>query len=103
MTRFSMIAIAICLAIAPFGGSRVAVAQVLTPSAPTLPPPPAAPPPPKIEVPAVPQMDVPQGANLAPQPRSSFGDRVTNCLHEGAAAGLNAGDRATYSRSCANQ
>jgi hypothetical protein len=32
----------------------------------------------------------------------SFGDRVTPCLHEGAAAGLGPGDRAAYSRGCAN-
>jgi hypothetical protein len=101
MTRLFVIAVVACLAVA--GLSDDAVAQVLTPGAPLLPPPPPPPPSPKIEVPKVPQMDVLQGPNLAPQPRSSFSDRVTNCLHEGAAAGLNGADRGTYSRSCANQ
>jgi hypothetical protein len=35
--------------------------------------------------------------------RGSFGDRVTGCLHDGAAAGLGPNERAAYSRSCANR
>jgi hypothetical protein len=35
--------------------------------------------------------------------RGSFGDRISRCLDEGAAAGLGPSDRAAYSRSCANQ
>jgi hypothetical protein len=68
---------------------------------PPLPPPP---PPPKIEVPAIPQMDaplpVPQVQGLR---RGSFGDRITKCLEDGAAAGLGPSARSAYSRACANQ
>jgi hypothetical protein len=81
------------------------VAQIFAPNVvPPNPPPPPPPPPPKIEVPVVPKLDAPP-----PQPtvkrsrRGSFSDRVTNCLHQGAAAGLNPSDRAAYSRACANQ
>jgi hypothetical protein len=35
--------------------------------------------------------------------RGSFGDRISRCLDEGAAGGLDPGQRAAYSRSCANQ
>ncbi len=66
---------------------------------PPLPPPP---PPPKIEVPVVPQMDAPPRQNYLPAPRPSFGDRITTCLNEGAAAGLGPSDRGEYSRACAN-
>lgn len=68
------------------------------------PPPPAPPPPPKIEVPAIPKMDAPlplpqvQGSQ-----RGSFGDRISKCLDDAAAGGLRPGERAAYSRSCANQ
>lgn len=82
-----------------------ASAQFLPPgsSALTVPPPPA-PPPPKIEVPVVPKMgDLPH-QNYVPQAaRPSFGDRITNCLQDGAAAGLGPNDRAAYSRACANR
>jgi hypothetical protein len=60
-------------------------------------------PPPKIEVPAIPKMDAPVTRNYVPQSRPSFSDRVTTCLQEGAAAGLGSGDRASYSRACANR
>jgi hypothetical protein len=81
-------------------------------------PAPIAPPPPRIDVPVVPRLgDVPQARGVPvvpkldelPQPqhtgrnRRSFGDRVTDCLHDGAAAGLGPADRATYSRACANR
>jgi hypothetical protein len=68
------------------------------------PPLPQPPPLPKIEVPAIPQMDAPlplprvQGLQ-----RGSFGDRISRCLDEGAAAGLGPNERAAYSRGCANQ
>jgi hypothetical protein len=68
---------------------------------PPLPPPP--PPPPRIEVPAIPQMDVATQPSLRPSPRTSFGDRFSRCLDEGAAGGLNQAGRAAYSRACANQ
>jgi hypothetical protein len=35
--------------------------------------------------------------------RGSFGDRISKCLDDAAAAGLRPGERAAYSRSCANQ
>ena len=68
---------------------------------PPLPPPP---PGPKIEVPVIPKMDAP-----APLPqvqglsRGSFGDRVTKCLDDAAAAGLGPSQRSAYSRACANR
>jgi|SRR5689334_918193 len=68
------------------------------------PPPPAPPPPPKIEVPAIPKMDAPPQRSYAPIARQkSFGERVTKCLDEGAAAGLGPNERATYSRNCATR
>ncbi len=72
------------------GGSRIPI---------PLPPPP---PPPKIEVPVVPKVDELPQRNYVPPPRPSFGDRVTTCLEQGAAAGLGPSDRAAYSRACAN-
>lgn len=82
-----------------------ASAQVIPPGGsqfnPPLPPPP---PPPKIEVPAIPQIDAPV---LVPQvqgqQRGSFGDRISKCLEDGAAAGLGPNERSAYSRGCANQ
>jgi hypothetical protein len=67
------------------------------------PPLPAPPPPPKIEVPPIPQMDVPSQPSLRAAPRPSFGDRISRCLDEGAAIGLNTAERSAYSRACANQ
>jgi hypothetical protein len=82
-----------------------ASAQVVPPGGSQFNPPlPAPPPPPKIEVPAIPRMDatlpVPQVQGLQ---RGSFGDRISKCLEDGAAAGLDPGQRAAYSRACANQ
>lgn len=95
----------ILLGIALAWPAGVATAQLFGPGvAPSNPPPPPPPPPPKIEVPAVPKFDAPP-----PQPkargskRGSFGDRVIDCLHQGAAAGMTPGERAAYSRACANQ
>jgi hypothetical protein len=67
------------------------------------PPLPAPLPPPKIEAPKIPQLDAPQRYDYVPAPRSSFGDRVTRCLDEAAAAGVKPSRRAAYSRSCANR
>ena len=68
---------------------------------PPLPPPP---PPPKIEVPVIPKKDaplpVPQVQGLQ---RGSFGDRISKCLEDGAAAGLGPSERSAYSRACANR
>jgi hypothetical protein len=86
-------------------GVTVSHAQIFAPGPATsivpLPPPP---PPPRIEVPVVPKLDAPP-PNVAGAPRSrgSFGDRITTCLQDAAAAGLNSSDRAAYSRACANQ
>jgi hypothetical protein len=56
-----------------------------------------------MDVPVVPQMDAPPRADLKAPPRKSYGRRVTKCLEDGAAAGLDSADRAAYSRACANQ
>ena len=86
-------------------GATGTAAQIVQPPGATLQPPPPAPiPPPRIEVPAVPQMDSPPASPRAQgTSRKSFGDRITNCLQDGAAAGLNANERAAYSRACANR
>jgi hypothetical protein len=83
----------------------VAMAQAMIPPGYPLssPPPPSAPPPPRIEVPVVPKMDELPRQNPVRSSRKSFGDRITECLQDGAAAGLDPADRATYSRSCANR
>jgi hypothetical protein len=81
-----------------------AAAQILPPGAAILtPPPPAAPPPPSMAVPVVPKLDQIPTTSTAPRARGSFGDRITDCLQDGAAAGLGPNDRATYSRACANR
>jgi hypothetical protein len=67
---------------------------------PPLPPPP---PPPKIEAPVIPQLDAPAHHNYVPEPGPSFGERISKCLDEAAASGLNPGERAAYSRGCANR
>jgi hypothetical protein len=84
---------------------NTASAQFIPPGGSQLNPPlPPPPPPPKIEVPAIPQIDaplpVPQVQGLQ---RGSFGDRITKCLEDGAAAGLGPNQRSAYSRACANQ
>jgi hypothetical protein len=87
------------------GASAQVMSQVIPPGGsqfnPPLPPPP--PPPPKIEAPVVPQMDAPLRQDYKPEPRPSFSDRISRCLDEGAASGLDPSDRAAYSRSCANR
>jgi hypothetical protein len=98
------ISIAACLVAALLVGLDSASAQIIIPPGgsqfnPPLPPPP---PSPKIAVPVVPQMDAPPSYNYQPTPSPSFGDKITTCLQEGAAAGLGPGDREAYSRSCAN-
>jgi hypothetical protein len=83
----------------------VAQAQMLPPGASQFSPPPPAPlPPPKIEVPVVPQMDAPPSQPaVQPSGRGSFGERINTCLDQAAASGLGPGERAEYSRSCANR
>jgi hypothetical protein len=84
---------------------NTASAQMLPPGASQFNPPPLPPPPPpKMEVPVLPQMDAPPSQpTVQPSERGSFGDRINTCLDEGAAAGLSPGERAAYSRSCANR
>jgi hypothetical protein len=100
------ISVFVCVVLAALlaAGAALAQMQVLPPGAsqfnPPLPPPP---PPPKIEAPVVPQMDAPLSQNYQSPPLPSFSDRITRCLDQGAAAGLGPGERAAYSRSCANQ
>jgi hypothetical protein len=61
-------------------------------------------PPPRIEVPAIPQMDAPPSQpSVAVSPRGSFSDRISTCLDQGAAAGLDPAGRAAYSRACVNR
>jgi hypothetical protein len=68
------------------------------------PPLPASPPPPRIEAPVIPKLNAPVAQPRArASRRDSFGDRISRCLDEGAAAGLDPGARAAYSRSCANR
>jgi hypothetical protein len=103
MKRSSIILTAIVAVTFAAGG--VATAQILPPGGGTLaPPPPAPPPPPAITVPVVPQLDsMPASPKARIEQRGSFGDRVTGCLQDGAAAGLGPNERAAYSRSCANR
>ncbi|MFB9263347.1 hypothetical protein ACFFWD_09220 [Bradyrhizobium erythrophlei] len=86
-------------------GPGSALAQIILPPGGSIfnPPPPAPPPPPRIEVPPIPKMDaLPVSPSVRSTGRSSFGDRISTCLDEAAAAGLSQSDRAAYSRSCAN-
>jgi hypothetical protein len=84
---------------------NTASAQILPPGASQFNPPPLPPPPPpKIEVPVVPQMDAPPSQPaVQPSGRGSFSDRINTCLDQAAASGLGPGERAEYSRSCANR
>ncbi len=84
--------------------ATAAVAQTLLPPGGAIltPPPPPAPPPPSMAIPVVPRLDaMPTQPNVPA--RRSFGDRITDCLADGAAAGLDSGNRAAYSRACANR
>lgn len=104
MSRHSRTILALAAAAALISAvpSRAQIIGVPGNPALTVPLPPA-PPPPRIEVPVVPKLgDLPRQQN-APLPRGSFSDRMTNCLQDGAAAGLGPNDRATYSRACANR
>ena len=92
-----------CLVILAFGVGS-ACAQFVPPgSSPYNPPPPAPPPPPKMDVPAIPKMDEVPKPSYAPPPQKSFGERITKCLDDAAAAGLGPNERATYSRNCATR
>jgi hypothetical protein len=99
--RFAITISVACVLLAP----GTASAQFIPPGGSQFNPPLPAPlPPPRIEVPAIPQMDAPpQQPRLNFAPRPSFGDRISRCLDEAAAAGLDPAERAAYSRSCANR
>ena len=86
-------------------GEVASAQQMIPPGASRFDPPPPPPPQfPKVEVPVVPKMDAPPSQpHVQSSTRGSFSDRITNCLHEGAAAGLGPNERAAYSRSCANR
>ena len=97
------LSISLCIAAALLAADGT-FAQLIPPGASKFNPPlPQPPPPPKIEVPAVPQMDAPPRQSYVPAPRPSFGDRITTCLNDAAAAGLGPSDREEYSRACANR
>ena len=91
-----------CIAVAALISTDPALAQFIPPGGSKFNPPLPQPPISKIEVPVVPQMDAPPRQSYQPPSRPSFSDRVTNCLEETAAAGLDPGDREAYSRTCAN-
>ena len=98
-------ALCICVVV-PLVTAQIASAQQLLPPGASQfnPPPPAPPPPPSMAVPVVPRMDEPVAQpEVRPSSRGSFSDRISTCLDEGAASGLGAGERAAWSRSCANQ
>lgn len=102
MRGFPVAMLCAMLMLTTTGGGAIAqmIAPGITPPLPTPPPPP----PPRIEVPAVPKLDAPpRQPQVKRERRGSFGDRVIDCLHRGAGAGLDAADRAAYSRACANQ
>jgi hypothetical protein len=68
------------------------------------PPLPTPPPPPSMAVPPVPKLDAPPSQPRArASGRPSFSDRISRCLDEGAAAGLDSVARSAYSRACANR
>jgi hypothetical protein len=103
MIRKSIVAPCLGALMAALVAVNGASAQFLPPGASQFNPPPP-PPPPKIEVPVIPQMDAPPSQpTVQPSQRGSFSDRINNCLDEGAAAGLGPGERAAYSRMCANR
>jgi hypothetical protein len=105
MNRKSMVMLYVGAIIAALGIVNTASAQMLPPGASQFNPPPLPPlPPPKIEVPVVPQMDAPPSQpTVLPSNRGSFSDRINGCMDEAAAAELGPGERAAYSRSCANR
>ncbi|MHB8269473.1 hypothetical protein [Bradyrhizobium sp.] len=105
MKRKSMVTLYVGAVIAALVVVNAASAQFLPPGASQFSPPPLPPPPPpKMGVPVMPQMDAPPSQpTVQPSGRGSFSDRINSCLDEAAAAGLGPGDRAAYSRSCANR
>ena len=103
-TRAKELTILVSL-LAMLAAAAPACAQgLIPPPATALPPPPPPPPPPVIEVPKVPKMDdMPASPKAALPQRGSFGERMSRCMDDAAAAGLGPNERAAYSRACANQ
>jgi hypothetical protein len=98
------LSILVCVAVTSLIAGEFASAQQMIPPGASRFDPPPPPQIPKVEAPVVPKMDAPPSqAHVQSSTRGSFSDRITNCLHEGAAAGLGPNERAAYSRSCANQ
>jgi hypothetical protein len=99
-----LLSIPACAILAVLAACDGAFAQVIPPGGSLLNPPlPPPPPPPRMDVPVVPKLDEPQRKDYLPAPRPSFSDRISRCLDEGAANGLDPSERAAYSRSCANR
>ena len=99
-----LLSIPACAVLAVLTACNGAFAQVIPPGGSLFnPPPPPPPPPPKMDVPVVPKLDESQRPDYLPASRPSFSDRISGCLDEGAASGLDPADRAAYSRSCANR
>ena len=99
--RFAIVISMACVLLAPGTVS----AQFIPPGGSQFNPPlPAPPPSPRIEVPAIPKMDAPpQQPYVNAAPRASFGDRISTCLDEAAAAGFGPTERSVYSRNCASR
>ena len=101
MKHFSIV---ICALASVLLFASPASAQLIPPGGSQFNPPPPPPlPQPKIGPPVIPQLDVPARSNYAPTTRPSFSDKITTCLDQTAGTGASPEDRATYSRSCANQ
>jgi hypothetical protein len=97
---------AVCLlsaAICLYGGTAALAQDPTAPLPNILPPPPPPPPPPSLAIPKIPKMDEIPTQQLAPRARrKSFDMQVQDCIHEGAAAGLDPNERAAYTRACVN-
>ena len=103
MKTFVAVAVVLMLLVAvTLAGGHAVRAQDFSSPPNILPPPP--PPPPKLEVPRIPKLgEIPNSPSIALPQRGSFSDRITQCIEEGAAAGLGPNERAAFSRACANQ
>ena len=85
-------------------GTAAASAQIVPQVSNPVPVPQPPPPPPSLAVPQVPKMDAPPAPAPGPRPeRRSFNQRVQDCQTDTTASRLDSGDRAAYSRACANQ
>lgn len=103
-TRAKALTILVSLSAMLVAAAPACAQGLIPPPATALPPPPPPPPPPVIEVPKVPKMDdMPASPKAALPQRGSFGERMSRCMDDAAAAGLGPNERAAYSRACANQ